>query len=823
MPLQVGNRLQDSAKAIANQAKWEAANPTLLFEDLNMRAKYKIWHTGNVKLGRGDIWDWKWKGPASTFKKKLDGTIVYFGKKMVNKDGVKKPYTIEQKARETPSQFYKRVNASIAEGRQQGRITQTKNQIKIRKKIDAWSTKWLKDNVAEYRPREVNEFLDDFKKAWKKENAAQGYKRTSTFLPTHTSGFPSLFRSTLSIADQPFKFEGFAIDPGSPEIGFRKGFFKNKVLDKTKPLFKQKLDEYFEYILKNKSGLNNQFKQTGKLPGGMGDVVYWMSPDSLGTPPSGVFGVARTAMFRGLGKEYEKKFRAYIDKTNRSNRDRHKYFEQLEKKLKLSKGSVATMMRKEGDALKKLFDVKQLPPEFHGFNLGYSVEHTQGLAAALRSNNMNLIRQAHKDLAGMSSARNLELGWLSSFEKMRGEYIRDIEAGLKEGTDVTKNLNKLNKMVSGEYRSWGGVPKEIYNIKNNMLKTSRISTATTPKQRFAQYFAELAVNPMGARALAYKMKESSELLDFIKKSPGNILMTIGKTLKCPVAGAAEGGRIGLATGTSLINCISSKVENDPIGSSQKIANIDDTAPGLTKIKNAATGFLNFAKKGGKFGAIAAGGAAAAGLVKTFMNDDPSTYLSNEDQQKNMLIDMVTSPLDDTPQESPAVLDYQLPTLGAVTAAGMVPGGKRVYDVRRRGGVFPTAEGTKVLKPAGPVRSALGLKGVLGKGLAATATPLGLLALEPLHLAGQIQSGDSLTDVATNPLNYLGPTFAAPLTKEATRFASPMVSKIMRMGMSPTALKGLSRFGGLGLAASLGIQGVMKYDDWRNKRGWFSDE
>ena len=51
----------------------------------------------------------------------------------------------------------------------------------------------------------------------------------------------------------------------------------------------------------------------------------------------------------------------------------------------------------------------------------------------------------------------------------------------------------------------------------------------------------------------------------------------------------------------------------------------------------------------------------------------------------------------------------------------------------------------------------------------------------------------------------------------------MASKIMRMGMSPTALRGLSRFGGVGLAASLGIQGVMKYDDWRNKRGWFSEE
>jgi len=235
---------------------------------------------------------------------------------------------------------------------------------------------------------------------------------------------------------------------------------------------------------------------------------------------------------------------------------------------------------------------------------------------------------------------------------------------------------------------------------------------------------------------------------------------------------------------------------------------------LQKLKTQQQDF-KLCKKGGKYGAIAAAGAATAGLVKTFMNDDPTTYLSNEDQQKNMLISMVTDPIDETPEESPEILDWQLPTLGAVTAAGMVPGGKRVYDVRRRGG--PN------LKPAGPVRSALGLKGVLGKGLAATASPLGLAALEPLHIAGQIAQGDSPTDIATNPWNYLGPTFAAPLTKEATRFTSPMVSKIMRMGMSPTALRGLSRFGGYGLAASLGIQGLQKFDDWRNKRGWFSDD
>jgi len=96
--------------------------------------------------------------------------------------------------------------------------------------------------------------------------------------------------------------------------------------------------------------------------------------------------------------------------------------------------------------------------------------------------------------------------------------------------------------------------------------------------------------------------------------------------------------------------------------------------------------LNVAKKGGRFGAFAAVGAAGAGLVKEFRNDDPSTYLSNENQQKNMLIDMLTQPVS-TPLEQPSTAfgDAQLPAIGAVTAAGMIPGGAELYKQRTGAG------------------------------------------------------------------------------------------------------------------------------------------
>ena len=421
------------------------------------------------------------------------------------------------------------------------------------------------------------------------------------------------------------------------------------------------------------------------------------------------------------------------------------------------------------------------------------------------------------------------MGVSATFERAPGytELGQVIKKGIntRKGREIDSPFSKLlEKVVAGET----GLDKEIKDfnqISKNFQKKWNVDTPIIeykPGQKldaskFVKHFdklspeAQVNVKELAGKGIAFRSKAMPMelLLSTFNGSSNAQKVKTAVALGC--ISAADGGRIGYALGTGTINCVNEKLTNQTAESSIKLR----TAEGVGKIKNVAAGLLNFVKRGGKYGAIVAGGAAAAGLVKTFMNDDPTTYLSNEDQQKNMLISMVTNPIDDTPEESPEILDYQLPTLGAVTAAGMVPGGKRLYDVRRRGG--PN------LKPAGPVRSALGLKGVLGKGLAATATPLGLLALEPLHLAGQIQSGDSLTDIATNPLNYLGPTFASGLTKEATRFTSPMVSKIMRMGMSPTALKGLSRAGGYGLLASLGIQGVMKYDDWRNKRGWFSEE
>jgi hypothetical protein len=297
---------------------------------------------------------------------------------------------------------------------------------------------------------------------------------------------------------------------------------------------------------------------------------------------------------------------------------------------------------------------------------------------------------------------------------------------------------------------------------------------------------------------------------------------------------AKGGRIGFAAGSNCVTQMENAVDNDPVKLSQDINKLPEQSGAINKFKSAASTFLNVAKKGGRFGALAAVGAATAGLVKQFRNDDPSTYLSSENQQKNMLIDMLEQPIV-TPTETPstALGDATLPAIGAVTAAGMIPGGAELYrqrtgaGSRKRplGGDRLDAEGVKIPKKrVSPFRAATGpLSGVLGKGLAATGTPLGMLALEPLYIGQQIAEGDSFGEIATNPINYLGPAFAGSLSKEATRFAGPKMANLMRLGISPTTLKTVSRrFGLPGLALSAGVSGYEMYQNKKAGRGLFDD-
>jgi hypothetical protein len=226
---------------------------------------------------------------------------------------------------------------------------------------------------------------------------------------------------------------------------------------------------------------------------------------------------------------------------------------------------------------------------------------------------------------------------------------------------------------------------------------------------------------------------------------------------------------------------------------------------MTKLTNAALGFLK--SPGVKtFGAGAAIG-TAVGLVKAFRNDDPTTYLSNEDQQKSMLVDMATQPVS-VDMDRPAILDYQLPALGVGIAGSTALAAPSTIRASKTDLKFASrAPGVERKKPG---IAKTGLR-VLGRGLGVAASPALLAPLAAGDIASQVAAGDSPVDIATDPLNYLYPAFADQ-TPKLTRGLSPTVRKVARLGLSRAALTGLSRLGIGGFAGSLAIQGLGLLDE-----------
>ena len=251
-----------------------------------------------------------------------------------------------------------------------------------------------------------------------------------------------------------------------------------------------------------------------------------------------------------------------------------------------------------------------------------------------------------------------------------------------------------------------------------------------------------------------------------------------------------------AEGGSVDDCVE-RVAQEPEKFANKFKNITAESGPLVKIKNAATNFLK--SPGFKtFGAGAAIG-TAIGLVKEFRNDDPTTYLSNEDQQKSMLVDMFTQPISED-LTKPDILDFQLPAVGASLAASTALGAPSTIKASRSRGLGVEQKG--LIRTGGRV---------LGRGLGIAASPGVLAPLAALDITRQVSEGDSLEDITTDPLNYLYPAFADQ-TPKITRGLPSTFRKVARLGLSKPALRLLSRAGIGGFAASAAIQGLGLLDD-----------
>jgi hypothetical protein len=367
-----------------------------------------------------------------------------------------------------------------------------------------------------------------------------------------------------------------------------------------------------------------------------------------------------------------------------------------------------------------------------------------------------------------------------------------------------KKLNDIADAISNNFNEQpDGYLKRIDELNNNAEQIIAKATKELPK-KFQPYigFTKLdaitdeygtPINLQQTRVGAVKEK------GIPLRNLSNEQLT---KLKNSIRSLSEKEKIGycsLLSRGGLPGDCSAAIDNDPVKAAQVFDQAPATSSAMTKVKNAATGFL---KSGGfKTFGIGAGVGAAIGLVKAFRNDDPTTYLSNEDQQKSMLVDMATQPIT-TDFERPAILDYQLPALGATlagTTALAAPSTIKASKSRALG---------IERKPKGFVKT--GAR-VLGRGLGVAASPALLAPFMAGDIASQVAEGDSITDIATDPLNYTYPIFAEQ-TDKLTRGLNPTLRKAARLGLPKVALRGLSRLGIGGLGASLAIQGLGLLDD-----------
>jgi len=225
-----------------------------------------------------------------------------------------------------------------------------------------------------------------------------------------------------------------------------------------------------------------------------------------------------------------------------------------------------------------------------------------------------------------------------------------------------KQLKLVNKL---KRKSTEGLKNQLDKVNESLLET--VATGGKQGDAAANVLKPIIVNRDTLKGYIYTgaFDESSEIMAspgattkaaagsaddlFARASVESRLQNVRKQFEnntdnvCSIFGKANGGSV-----KACLTSFDDAVKKNPEGLFNKI--------------------LNFAKSPGvkTFGAGAAVG-AAIGLVKAFRNDDPTSYLSNEDQQKNMLVDMATQPVS-LDIERPAILDYQLPALGGTLAA-----------------------------------------------------------------------------------------------------------------------------------------------------------
>ncbi len=389
---------------------------------------------------------------------------------------------------------------------------------------------------------------------------------------------------------------------------------------------------------------------------------------------------------------------------------------------------------------------------------------------------------------------------------------KDQNTKLKVQVDamVSKNAIKLNEAIKAN--DWD-LANKIKSDHRAYIKDFKVKHPSFEKVRLPEFSFKDPESVLGKRRFSTlpgeaqtAMKESFRKTKWTPELGANLKTAkeVLAEMKNSLKGLSKKEQLKfcslLSRGGLPGNCAAA-IDANPVKTAEVFAGSEATTGAMAKVKNASTRFLSLLGRGGvkaaPYAAIAAVGAAAEPLVKQFRNDDPTTYMTDENQQKGVLLSLLES---ETPKVDEEILNWQYPGIVGGAAAA-IPGSSAMMKARKAKGF-------------GLPRQALG---PVGKVLAGSFSPLGVAASLPIGIAAQVKGGAELEDIATDPFNWMGPAFASTGARMATRGMAPtgILSKALRLGMKPSTLRMISsRFGLPGLALSAGLKG---YDIWQDSK------
>lgn len=191
--------------------------------------------------------------------------------------------------------------------------------------------------------------------------------------------------------------------------------------------------------------------------------------------------------------------------------------------------------------------------------------------------------------------------------------------------------------------------------------------------------------------------------------------------------------------------------------------------------------------------------------------------------------LVREELEKTPEEPESIAPGLTPIAASAGVAG-APEIKKKYSAARELG-------------RGKLRSAFGLTGGLGAFAGTLGTPLFTAAMDVPYAVDRLRQGESPTEILKDPTMYLGAAFMEPLSKasgvikpteklsmaqKAKRYfdlstvakeAKPgALSKVLRLGLNPRTIAGITRFAGIpGLLISSGLTAYDLYNTYQQSK------